>query len=437
MTQYFPVPSLSILILILLPLGCSSLEKFKSFRVSLSRIDSDKNLSDIQIIRQEILRGKMRLDRLRLAAARADQAFQAPVLGVDGAFLMDLWMGTPSKPLRAIMDTGSDLIWTQCKPCRHCFKQPTPVFDPTLSSSFNNVSCDSPLCKGFVNSKCGNGSCQYNNVYGDGSSTDGFIATDTFTFGDSHHHVSVPNLGFGCGVDNKGVGLDHAAGIVGLGRGSTSLVSQLDVQTFSYCLTSVTAKEKSSLFFGSLKDLKHITHGERLKATPLIKNPSQPLFYYLSLQGITVGDVLLPIPEQVFQIVDGAGGVILDSGTTITSLQEDAFNILAQEFITQAKLNVSSFSTMGLDVCFEVKSGDDEELKAGIPRLVFHFKGLDLELPRENYMIVTKEMGVACLAMAPTGTLSIFGNYQQQNMLVVHDLNKNTVSFIPAKCDQL
>jgi len=414
-------------------LGCSSQENF-SFRVSLSRIDTDQNLSNIQIIQQELLRGKMRVDRLGLAVRT--KAFQAPILGGDGAFLMNLSIGTPPIPFRAIMDTGSDLIWTQCKPCRRCFKQPTPVFEPALSSSFKNVSCDSPLCKDFVNSKCGNESCHYNNVYGDESTTEGFIATDTFTFGDSHHHVPVPNIGFGCGVDNEGVGLDHAAGILGLGRGPTSLVAQLNVQTFSYCLTSITAKKKSSLFFGSLKDLK-ITHGQRLKSTPLIKNPSQPLFYYLSLEAITVGDALLPIPRQVFEIVDGVGGMIIDSGTTITSLQEDAFSILTQEFLAQAKLNVSSFSTMGLDVCFEVNSGDDEELKAGIPRMVFHFKGLDLELPRENYMIVTKEMGVACLAMAPTGALSIFGNFQQQNMLVVHDLKKDTVSFIPAKCDQL
>jgi hypothetical protein len=436
MAQHFPVTSLSLLILVVvLPLGCYS-SRSRSFRVSISRVGGDKHLSDVEFIQQEVLRGKMRLNRLRTSLT-SGEAFQAPVFGGDGTFFMNLSIGTPAIPFRAIMDTGSDLIWTQCKPCKQCFRQPTPVFDPALSSSFHNVSCNSTLCKGFINSKCRNG-CHYTNVYGDESSTEGFLATDTFTFGDSQHKVSVPNLGFGCGVDNQGVGLENAAGIVGLARGPSSLVSQLGVQTFSYCLTPISDKKKSTLLFGSLADMNlTLPHGAPVNATPLIKNPSQPLFYYLSLEGISVGNDLLRIPRQVFQIVDGGGGVIIDSGTTITSLQEDAYNILTQEFMAQSKLKVSNFATMGLDVCFEVRSGDAKELKAGVPRLVFHFTGLDLELPRENYMIVNKGIGVACLAMAPTGSLSIFGNFQQQNMMVVHDLVKDTLSFIPAKCDKL
>lgn len=438
---YSPVISLSLVIVVVLALGCSSRvapDEYgpakAGFRVSLSRVDGDKNLSDIEIIQREILRGKMRIDRLSTEAARGP-AFQAPVFGGDGAFFMNLSIGTPEIPFRAIMDTGSDLIWTQCQPCKRCFRQPTPVFDPARSSSFHNVSCDSAFCKGFINANCSGNSCNYTNVYGDESSTVGFLATETFTFGDSWHNVSVPNIGFGCGVDNQGVGLDHAAGIVGLARGPTSLVSQLDVQTFSYCLTLVTDRKRSSLFFGTLPDL-NVSYAA-VNSTPLIKNPSQPLFYYLSLDGISVGEIFLNIPKQVFQIVDGMGGLIIDSGTTITSLQEDAYNTLTQEFMSQSKLKFSSFNTMGLDVCFELKTGDAQELKAGIPRLVFHFQGLDLELPLENYMVVNKDMGVTCLAMAPTGSLSIFGNFQQQNMLVVHDLKKDTVSFVPAKCDQI
>jgi hypothetical protein len=72
-----------------------------------------------------------------------------------------------------------------------------------------------------------------------------------------------------------------------------------------------------------------------------------------------------------------------------------------------------------------------------VPKLVFHFDGADLELPAENYMIGDSSMGVACLAMGSSSGMSIFGNVQQQNMLVLHDLEKETLSFLPTQCDLL
>ena len=92
-----------------------------------------------------------------------------PVYAGDGEFFMNLLIRTPVVPLVVIMDTGSDLIWTQCKPCTYCFEQATPVFNLKLSSSFSDVTCSSKMCKALRNSSCGNGCCEYLNVYGDGS----------------------------------------------------------------------------------------------------------------------------------------------------------------------------------------------------------------------------------------------------------------------------
>ncbi|AES68109.1 eukaryotic aspartyl protease family protein, putative [Medicago truncatula] len=35
------------------------------------------------------------------------------------------------------IDTGSDLVWLQCKPCNICYKQTSPIFNPSKSSSAN------------------------------------------------------------------------------------------------------------------------------------------------------------------------------------------------------------------------------------------------------------------------------------------------------------
>ncbi|XP_047161088.1 aspartic proteinase nepenthesin-1 [Vigna umbellata] len=405
------------------------------FRVKLRHVDSGKNLTKLERVQHGMKRGKSRLQRLNamvLAASTAPDSdkLEAPTHAGNGEYLMELAIGTPPLSYPAVLDTGSDLIWTQCKPCTRCYKQPTPIFDPKKSSSFSKVSCDSSLCSALPSSTCSDG-CEYVYSYGDYSVTQGVLGTETFTFGKSKKKVSVHNIGFGCGEDNEGDGFEQASGLVGLGRGPLSLVSQLKEPRFSYCLTPIDDRKKSVLLLGSsakVKDSKGVT-------TPLIKNPLQPSFYYLSLEGISVGDTRLPIEKSTFEVGDdGSGGAIIDSGTTITYIEEKAFDELKKEFISQTKLPVDKSSSTGLDLCFSLPS-DSTEVE--IPKLIFHFSGGDLELPAENYMIGDSSLGVACLAMGASSGMSIFGNVQQQNILVNHDLEKDTISFIPTSCDEL
>ncbi|QCE15230.1 aspartyl protease family protein [Vigna unguiculata] len=405
------------------------------FRVMLRHVDSGKNLTKLERVQHGMKRGKSRLQRLNamvLAASTAPESDQleAPVHAGNGEYLMELAIGTPPLAYPAVLDTGSDLIWTQCKPCTRCYKQPTPIFDPKKSSSFSKVSCDSSLCSALPSSTCSDG-CEYVYSYGDYSVTQGVLGTETFSFGKSKKKVSVHNIGFGCGEDNEGDGFEQASGLVGLGRGPLSLVSQLKEPRFSYCLTSIDDRKKSVLLLGSsakVKDAKGVT-------TPLIKNPLQPSFYYLSLEGISVGDTRLAIEKSTFEVGnDGSGGAIIDSGTTITYIEEKAFDELKKEFVSQTKLPVDKTTSTGLDLCFSLPS---DSTQVEIPKLIFHFSGGDLELPAENYVIGDSSLGVACLAMGASSGMSIFGNVQQQNILVNHDLEKDTISFIPTSCDEL
>ncbi|OVA16174.1 Peptidase A1 [Macleaya cordata] len=413
------------------------------FRIDLKRVDSNGNFSKLQLVQRGINRGKHRLERLSaMAITSSNDDIKSQVHTGSGEYLMSLSIGTPPMPYSAIMDTGSDLIWTQCKPCSDCYKQPTPIFDPSKSSSFSKLSCTNNLCQALSNSMCYKGGCEYLYAYGDYSTTQGVMASETFTFGnpnsssssdDNEQVVSIPKIGFGCGNDNEGSGFTQGAGLVGLGRGPLSLVSQLGTGKFSYCLTSIDNTQTSSLLFGSLANL-NTTDGET-KTTSLIQNPSQPSFYYLPLEGITVGETLLPIPKSTFQLkADGSGGLIIDSGTTITYLEQSGFKLVKKAFVSQMKLSVADDSSTGLDLCFNLPS-DVSELY--VPKLIFHFKGADLDLPGNNYMIADSDLGLICLAMGGSSGMSIFGNIQQQNMLVFHDLEKETLSFAPTKCDQL
>ncbi|KAM5558393.1 aspartic proteinase nepenthesin-1 [Rosa sericea] len=417
------------------------------FKVTLKHVDSGKNLTRLERLQRRIKRGRKRLQRLNAMKLKSSTSpdshtqVETPVHAGLGEFLMTLSIGTPAKSFSAIVDTGSDLIWTQCEPCKQCYKQPTPIFNPKESSTFSKVSCTSELCDALPSSKCTNKSCEYYYTYGDSSSTDGILATETFSFGEEDSSdVSIPKISFGCGGDNEGGGFNQGAGLVGLGRGTLSLVSQLKEPKFSYCLPSVDdTQSTSTLLMGSLASLNSSASSSdvaNIKTTPLVKNPSQPTFYYLSLEGITVGGTRLPIAKDTFTLGDdGGGGLIIDSGTTLTYLAEDAYDAVVKEFTSQMELpEKDAIDTVGLDLCFKLP---EDATKVEVPKLVFHFKDADLELPSENYMIADSDVGVICLAAGSAGDMSVFGNYQQQNMLVLHDLVKETISFVPTKCDQL
>ncbi|BBG98583.1 Eukaryotic aspartyl protease family protein [Prunus dulcis] len=399
------------------------------FKVTLKHIDSDKNLTKLERLQRRIKRGRKRLQRLSvLSTSSSDHNLGAtsPIHAGQGEFLMKLSIGTPAETYNAILDTGSDLIWTQCKPCKDCYDQPSPIFDPKSPQHSQSYHVKASSVK------------HYPHKHAPTTLVNGILATETFTFGD----VSIPKIGFGCGKDNQGGGFNQGAGLVGLGRGTLSLVSQLKEPKFSYCLASVDdTKSSSTLLMGSVANLDNTTskHAD-IKTTPLIKspNPDQSTFYYLGLEGISVGDTRLPIKKDTFALGDdGNGGLIIDSGTTLTYIEEGAFDLLKTEFTSQIKLaETDATDTVGLDVCFKLPE-DDGSGKVEVPKLVFHFKNADLELPAENYIIADTDVGVLCLAMGSASGMSVFGNYQQQNLLVYHDLVKETISFVPTKCDQL
>ncbi|XP_028771438.1 aspartic proteinase nepenthesin-1 [Neltuma alba] len=413
-------------------------DSIRPIRLNLHHVDSAQNLSKLERLQHGIKRGQARLQRFNSivlaassSASQSSDQLEAPVYAGRGAYLVSLSIGTPPKSYSAVLDTGSDLIWTQCKPCSKCYNQPSPIFDPKESSSFSALSCSSDLCSALPSSSCDKNTCNYLYSYGDNSFTQGILATETFTFGENKKdQTAVKNIGFGCGEDNEGDGLDQASGLVGLGRGPLSLISQLHEPKFSYCLTSMDDSAASTLFLGSFPSSKEPV------TTSLLTNPTLPSFYYLPLEGISVGETRLGIDKSIFDIKkDASGGVIIDSGTTITYLEKEAYEALKKEFISQTNLPVDTSGSTGLDLCFSLPS-DSSQVK--IPRkLVFHFKDADLELPTQNYMVADSSSSVACLAMGASSGLSIFGNLQQQNVLVNYDVLKETISFLPTQCDSM
>jgi hypothetical protein len=226
---------------------------------------------------------------------------------------------------------------------------------------------------------------------------------------------------------------------VGLGRGPLSLVSQLGLDKFSYCLTSLDDGDGKSplLLGGSASAISESAATAPVQSTPLVKNPSQPSFYYVSLTGLTVGSTRITLPASAFAIQDdGTGGVIVDSGTSITYLELQGYRALRKAFVAQMSLPTVDGSEIGLDLCFQGPAKGVDQVQ--VPKLVLHFDGgADLDLPAENYMVLDSASGALCLTVAPSRGLSIIGNFQQQNFQFVYDVAGDTLSFAPVQCNKL
>jgi len=127
------------------------------------------------------------------------------------------------------------------------------------------------------------------------------------------------------------------------------------------------------------------------------------------------------------------GGVIIDSGTSITWLQQDAYEAVRRGLVSAIPLPATNDTDIGLDTCFQWPPPPN--VTVTVPDFVFHFDGANMTLPPENYMLIASTTGYLCLAMAPTGVGTIIGNYQQQNLHLLYDIANSFLSFVPAPCD--
>ncbi|XP_004292415.1 PREDICTED: protein ASPARTIC PROTEASE IN GUARD CELL 1-like [Fragaria vesca subsp. vesca] len=121
----------------------------------------------------------------------------------SGEYFTRIDDGSPPKYLYMVLDTGSDVVWLQCAPCKHCYSQTDPVFDPRKSSSFSSLPCSSPLYRHLDSPGCSSKSktCLYQVSYGNDSFTFGDLSTETLTF----RRSKVPKVALGCGHDNEGL----------------------------------------------------------------------------------------------------------------------------------------------------------------------------------------------------------------------------------------
>lgn len=360
------------------------------------------------------------------------------------------------------MDTASDFVWFPCTTkylCSNCSASSSssnsiPTFIPKSSSTARVLGCLNPKCDWIHSKTSPKSRCQdcqsptnckqicppYLILYGLGS-TGGLALVETLAMSNK----KVPNFLVGCSIFSS----QQPAGIAGLGRGLTSLPSQLGVKKFSYCLVSHRFDDtgKSSnlvLDFTASEKAADLSH------TPLLKNPVVAgknvlsVYYYVGLRKITVGRQKVKIPyKYLTPDSNGNGGSIVDSGTTFTYMNRGVFEPVLNAFVKQVKgipRTESIEMITGLRPCYNISG----HKTVSLPELKLHYKGgAEMALPLANYFSIAGEADVICLTMITdsafgpelsAGPSIILGNFQMQNFLVEFDLKNEKFGFRQQIC---
>ncbi|KAI3746534.1 hypothetical protein L6452_08968 [Arctium lappa] len=141
-------------------------------------------------------------------------------------------------------------------------------------------------------------------------------------------------------------------GIVGMGRGKLSLLSQLNERVFAYCLPSRfdDDQSKSGIFLTGSEARIAAIGNDMIQTMPLLSNPRQGSLYYIALEGISVGETRLYVKRFDFALMDDGGRMVIDLGATFTSLKGCVVGMIKEEFLKQTKLEKSEVYKLPYDV---------------------------------------------------------------------------------------
>ncbi|KAK1583041.1 hypothetical protein Q3G72_020517 [Acer saccharum] len=402
------------------------------FQPSLRRSVVSPSLTDI--IRSDRARIYSIQARLSKNSGRRDlivepNSLRIPV--IDGSafntlsYLVKVGFGTPKTDLSLILDTGSRLTWTQCEPCRLCYKQKEPLFDRDDSSSYVSISRTDPVCA-YVRHPADPPrpvtSCSYEISYGDGSISVGFFSKETLTISAAE---KINSFLFGCGIENTGP-FNLEAGVLGLNQEDASIVVQTAEKykkIFSYCLPS-SASSTGHLTFGS-----QTPAPANIKYTKLV--PQKSPFYGLDLIGIGLGGTKLNILESIFT----TPGTIIDSGAVFTYLPRVAYTTFRDAFrVAMSAYPRVTGPTAAIETCYDFS----KSTSVTVPEISFFFKdGTVVGMPGKSSLIAYSSTQ-SCLAFQEYKVgdkQSIIGNSVQRTMEVVYDVAGQRVGFAPNGCN--
>uniref|UniRef100_R7WES1 Aspartic proteinase nepenthesin-1 n=1 Tax=Aegilops tauschii TaxID=37682 RepID=R7WES1_AEGTA len=395
----------------------------------------------------------LRLELSRLEAKASSLATVrraiAPVRWRQGWHVTEYRIGDPPQPVQSIIDVGSGLVWTQSATCPpRCISQDLDCYNPDRSRSAHSVPCDNrTLCAAAHAGRCTGHNAACTIMAKNGAEgielwdLAGDLGVDVFTFGSEKVTIA-----FGRMREIKLFKpeiLGGASGVIGLGKGPLSLVSQLGHTKFSYCFTE-DVNATSHLVIGSSA----VLGDGPVTSIPFVVNPSEEPYntlYYVPLIGLSVGNVRLAIPTAAFNMRRASpwlwtGGTIIDSCIETMFLVDVAYKALRQEVARQMDSSLLPTTSEWPEYCV------DRWDVGAVPPLVLHFgDGADLVLPATNYWMPLADDRTCMVVYSsaernttlPMNETTVIGSYMQQDMHVLYDIGKGEISFQAAHCSSM
>ncbi|GMI97214.1 hypothetical protein like AT5G22850 [Hibiscus trionum] len=396
------------------------------------------------------LRERDRLRHGRLLQSSSGGVVDFPVLGTYDPFLVGLYytkiqLGSPPREFYVQIDTGSDVLWIGCNSCNGCprtsgLQIELNFYDPGSSSTASPVPCSDQRCRAGLqssDSSCSSQSnqCSYTFQYGDGSGTSGYYVADLLHFNSIFEGSMTTNstapIMFGCSVSQTGdlTKSDRAVdGIFGFGQQSLSVISQLSSQgvtprVFSHCLNGNNGGG-GVLVFGEIVE-------PNIVYTPLV--PSQP-HYNLDLRSISVGGQVLSINPSVFSTSSNQG-TIVDSGTTLAYLAEEAYDAFMSAVTNTVSQTVRPILSKG-NQCYLITSSVNDIF----PQVSLNFAGgASLILNPQDYLVQQNSMGGAaawCIGFQKIQGqgITILGDLVLKDKIVVYDLANQRIGWTNYDC---
>lgn len=272
--------------------------------------------------------------------------------------------------------------------------------------------------------------CACNGRYKEGSAgARGIVGNDSATIAlPGGKTAQLQDVVLGCTSTHDGQSFQSADGVLSLGNSKISFASRGAARfggSFSYCLVDHLAPRNATgyLAFGPGGPVSRTQ-------TPLLLDPQMP-FYGVKVDAIHVAGKALAIPAEVWDAKKG--GVILDSGTTLTVLATPAYKAVVAA-LSRHLTGVPSVNFSTFEHCYNCtarRPGAPE-----IPKLAVQFAGsARLEPPAKSYVIDVKP-GVKCIGVqeGEWPGVSVIGNIMQQEHLWEFDLKNKLVRFKQSNC---
>ncbi|KAL0382567.1 UNVERIFIED_CONTAM: Aspartic proteinase-like protein 2 [Sesamum calycinum] len=344
-------------------------------------------------------------------------------------------IGNPPLDYHVQVDTGSDIVWVNCKDCDNC---PTKTglritlrqYDLKASSTGTVITCDQQFCTAVseTNPNCKAGmNCAYTVTYGDGTKTEGYYVRDDFKLDQvtGNHQTSAMNGSIAFGEIGVSDGLevcvyqgfciqDETIELASLGKVK---------KVFSHCLDS---KKGGGIFaIGEVVEPK-------VNKTRLV--PRQ-LHYNAVMEGIDVAGKQLDFPKGIFGLPTSVNAVI-DSGTTLAYLPSDLYKQLMDMIMAQHQ-EIKLHTVEDLFKCFWYNGNIDD----GFPVIKFHFEdSLSLTAYPHNYLFEVKDeeycIGWQSSVMkSRDGTeMTLLGDIVLADKLFVYDIENQTIGWTQYDC---